>query len=294
MRRTSYTFVVASNSRGTIRKIRVPFYALHALLALSVVGGITVVAAVASYTRMILKVANYNALRRDQDNLKRQYQNLQAMVQDSNQRLSSLQSLATEMAVSYGLMRFPPPPFLAIEKVENEQAEFLQSMNQYQFLLRNAKAVSLASQGVRLVPGRGWDDLNYTPSLWPVLGQISGSFGERLDPFSGEGTFHAGVDISSSYGAEVRVTADGVVAAAEVRAGYGRVVVVDHGFGLSTAYGHLSGFNVHAGARVSRGQVIGYVGTSGRATGPHVHYEVRLNGAPVNPWRFLPNHTSAD
>jgi murein DD-endopeptidase MepM/ murein hydrolase activator NlpD len=126
------------------------------------------------------------------------------------------------------------------------------------------------------------------------MGHITGSFGERLDPFSGEGSFHAGVDISSQYGDAVRATADGVVTAVETRAGYGRLVVVDHGFGISTWYGHLSGFNTRPGERVKRGDVVGYVGVSGRVTGPHVHYEVRLYGAPVNPWRYLRSPASAD
>jgi murein DD-endopeptidase MepM/ murein hydrolase activator NlpD len=144
------------------------------------------------------------------------------------------------------------------------------------------------------MPGRGLDELPFTPSLWPVVGTITGSFGERLDPFSGEGTFHAGVDISSHYGDAVRVAADGLVTAVEVRSGYGRLVVVDHGFGISTWYGHLSSFQTRVGARVKRGEAIGAVGVSGRTSGPHVHYEVRLYGAPVNPWRFLRGGSAAD
>jgi murein DD-endopeptidase MepM/ murein hydrolase activator NlpD len=120
-----------------------------------------------------------------------------------------------------------------------------------------------------------------------VTGQITASFGERLDPFSGEGEFHRGVDISANYGDSIHVAADGVVVAADTRPGYGRLVVIDHGFGTTTWYGHLSGFNAAAGQQVHRGDIIGYAGTSGRATGPHVHYEIRLNGAPINPFRYL-------
>jgi murein DD-endopeptidase MepM/ murein hydrolase activator NlpD len=127
-----------------------------------------------------------------------------------------------------------------------------------------------------------------------VHGSTTGSFGERLDPFSGEGAFHAGVDISAEFGAPVRATADGLVVAVETRAGYGKVVVVDHGFSLSTWYGHLSRFNTQMGQRITRGDILGFVGTSGRATGAHVHYEVRSNGAPVNPWRYLRTGSSAD
>ncbi len=290
----SYTLVIASSQRGTVRKLRVPAYALHALAALVAVGGITVLGAVGSYSRMLWKVANYDQLRREQATLQKRYSNLQEMVRDSNQRLSSLQSLATEVAVSYGIMRFRNTPFGLAEEAAGNPLEadagdnHQRTVDQYYFLMKNASSVALAAQGgLQLMPGRAWSDLSYTPSMWPVHGYISGSFGERLDPFNGEGAFHAGVDISSNYGDPVRATADGLVTAVEMRAGYGRVVVVDHGFGLSTWYGHLSGFNTNIGTRVTRGAVIGFVGTSGRATGPHVHYEVRLRGAPVNPWRYL-------
>ena len=297
MKAQSYTFFIASSERGSVRKIRLPIYILHVLMILAIVGGATVLAAVGSYTRMLWKVGKYNALRREQDTLKRRYQQLQATVKDTNQRLSSLQSLATEVAMTYGFMRFRESPFglneVGAGAALEPQAAFEQSVEQFNFLKKNATAVALATEGLRLMPRPGLGDAASTPSLWPVIGHITGSFGERLDPFSGEGTFHAGVDISSQYGDEVRVTADGVVTAVETRPGYGRLVVVDHGFGISTWYGHLSGFNTRPGGHVKRGDVIGYVGVSGRVTGPHVHYEVRLYGAPVNPWRYLRSTAAA-
>ena len=115
-----------------------------------------------------------------------------------------------------------------------------------------------------------------------------------MDPFSGEGAFHTGVDIGAPYGDPIHVTADGIVINAEEHEGYGRLIVVDHGFGVTTWYGHLSSLNVTVGQQVKRGEVIGYVGVSGRSTGPHVHYEVRINGAPVNPTRYLRSTLAAD
>ena len=99
---------------------------------------------------------------------------------------------------------------------------------------------------------------------------------------------------TSALSSAVRVAADGIVLEADTRTGYGRLVVVDHGFGVTTLYGHLSTFSVLAGQQLHRGDAIGNVGVSGRSTGPHVHYEVRINGAPVNPMRYLRNATSAD
>ncbi len=283
----SYTFFIAASDRGTLRKIGVPVYILHLLVALAFVGGIAGMAALGSYSRMRWRLADYNALRLEGDILKRQNQELRATVSETNERLSSLQSLATEVAMTYGFLRFREAPFGLTDAPVQAEAAYQRSVEQFNFLKKNPTAVFLAAEGLRLMPRPGLGDARLTPSLWPVIGHISGSFGERLDPFSGEGAFHTGVDISTQYGDPVRATADGVVAATDTRPGYGRLVVVQHGFGISTWYGHLSRFNTQPGTYIKRGDVIGFVGVSGRVTGPHVHYEVRINGAPVNPWRYL-------
>ena len=118
---------------------------------------------------------------------------------------------------------------------------------------------------------------------------ITSSFGQREDPVlgNGEGEFHKGLDISAPNGAPIRATGEGVVKSAQMENGYGRAVVIDHGHGVETLYGHMSGFAVMAGQTVVRGQVIGYVGHSGRVTGNHVHYEVRIRNTPVNPHKYL-------
>jgi murein DD-endopeptidase MepM/ murein hydrolase activator NlpD len=206
-----------------------------------------------------------------------------------------LQSLATEVAMTYGIVRLPQSPFAGDDPPAETETAFHRSVAQYQFLERNASAVAVENAGLQLMPEPALAaDSEFTPSLWPVVGTLTAGFGERLDPFSGEGAFHTGVDISSQYGTAVRATADGVVTGAEEHVGYGRLVVLDHGFGVTTFYGHLSAFNVTPGQRVNRGDVIGYVGVSGRSTGPHVHYEVRINGAPVNPMRYLRSTVAGD
>jgi len=277
-----------------MRRIRVPFYALYLLAALAVVGGITVTAALGSYTRLLWKAGNYNALLRKQGTLERQYHELQQTVSETDQRLSSLQSLATEVAMTYGFIRMRNSPFAVSQPLAGPDASYDHSLEEFTFLENNSPRLSLAAGSIRLLPAPGLGEISFTPTLWPVIGRITGSFGERLDPFSGEGAFHTGVDISSQYGDGVRAAADGVVTHAALRAGYGRLIVVDHGFGAATWYGHLSSFTVAPGMRIKRGNLIGYVGVSGRTTGPHVHYEVRINGAPVNPMRYLRNSTAAD
>ena len=293
IRGKSYTFFVASTP-GKLRKLVVPAYALHGLAALALIGCITVVAGIGSYSRMLWKVGNYNALRHEQDSLKQQYRQLQTTVNDTNQRLDSLQSLATEVAMTYGVLRYHPAAFDVSDNPATPADVFDRSVEQYTFLKKNAAAIATTAGGLRLMPTMAFADSTYTPSVWPVVGHITDSFGERLDPFSGEGAFHTGVDVASDYGAPVHATADGVVTVAEMHAGYGRLVVIDHGFGITTWYAHMSAFSAIAGARVKRGQVIGYTGISGRSTGPHVHYEVRVNNAPVNPWRYMKSTPAGD
>lgn len=285
-------FVLAPDAKGRLRKVHLPLFVVHVLLAVALVGSITILAAFTSYSRILWKATRYNALRKEKETLKLQYNQLQAMVTDTNQKLSSLQSLATEVAMTYGVLRFRQTPFRTIEDVDvtadaDSRARFDASLEQLNFLRSYAPAIALRAQGVPMLPGQSWDDLLAAPSLWPVHGRLTGSFGERLDPLNGEGTFHSGVDISTSYGERVEAAADGVVVAAEYRSGYGRVVVIEHLSGISTWYAHLSGFRVYPGMRVRRGDVIGYVGASGKATGPHLHYEVRIHDTPVNPWTYL-------
>ena len=286
MKGKTYTFFIASTP-GKLKKLIVPAYVLHGIAVLAIIGGITVVAAAGSYSRMLWKVGNYNALRHDQQTLKRQYQDLQNTVADTNQRLDSLQSLATEVAMTYGVLRYHPAAFDIGDNPVTPQDAFDRSVEQYTFLKRNAAVIAISSGGLRLMPAMSFADSSYTPSIWPVLGHITDSFGERLDPFSGEGAFHTGVDVASDYGAPVHATGDGIITIAENHAGYGRLVVIDHGFGITTWYAHLSSFSAVPGARIKRGEVVGYTGISGRSTGPHVHYEVRMNNAPINPWRYM-------
>lgn len=126
-----------------------------------------------------------------------------------------------------------------------------------------------------------------TPSIWPVTGWLSSGYGSRSDPFTGSSDFHTGIDISAAQGQPVRATADGVVTTARTMGNYGKLVVLDHNFGISTRYGHLSRFTVSEGQLVSKGDIVGYVGSTGRSTSPHLHYELLLNGRQANPLRYL-------
>jgi murein DD-endopeptidase MepM/ murein hydrolase activator NlpD len=133
-----------------------------------------------------------------------------------------------------------------------------------------------------------------TPSMWPVHGWLSSTMGVRTDPVTGGADFHHGLDIVGGKGQAVFATAAGTVSEASYQSGYGNLIVLDHGFGLQTRYGHLSAFTVKAGDHVNRGDLIGRVGATGRATGNHLHYEVLANGRLLNPLQLLTQQRPRD
>jgi murein DD-endopeptidase MepM/ murein hydrolase activator NlpD len=126
-----------------------------------------------------------------------------------------------------------------------------------------------------------------TPSIWPTRGWVTSDFGTRIDPYTADRKMHQGMDIATPHGQVVYTPSDGTVVFIGTEGGYGKVLVVDHGYGVKTRYGHLSEIHVRLGERVSRGDKVASVGNTGRSTGPHLHYEVRVNGIPENPRKFI-------
>jgi murein DD-endopeptidase MepM/ murein hydrolase activator NlpD len=281
MKQEYFVVVLAHSLRGSLRRIRIPHQAVYAILALALLGCFSVFGFVASYARMAWKVANYNALKREADGLRVRYQSLQKVVSQTDEQLASLQLYAKEVSVAYGIkQKLEGPADISAEG--KLVPTFAESVQDYDFL-RSTNLLALPSRSSGLLRPVGAQ-----PSMWPVQGLITGPFGKRSDPFSEEGAFHKGVDISVPSGTAVHVTADGIVIQAEmVTGGYGRLVVVDHGGGIQTYYAHLSRIYVHAGQEVRRGDVVAATGSTGRVTAPHLHYEVRVGGTPMNPRRYL-------
>ncbi|HEY6308156.1 MAG TPA: M23 family metallopeptidase [Candidatus Angelobacter sp.] len=282
MRKRFYIMLVARNAEGELLKIPIPLHYVYVFIAGALIGMLTITGMAGSYTRMLVKTQKYNQLRDEKADLTKQYLQMEQVAHQNELQAQSLSSLAGEVSALYGLR--PDPAF------ENDDPAAA-SMQQF-YALRNTAMTGAASIGIGMgetndVSIRDWMRLASAPTLWPVQGRITGSFGERTDPFSGEGAFHRGVDISSDIGTRILAPADGIVQFADVMNGYGRTVMVDHGNGISTLYGHLSGFAVSQGQQVHRGDTLGYVGQSGRSTGPHLHYEVRIFNTPVNPHKYL-------
>ena len=288
MRKRYYVLLVARDGEGQIRKIPIPLHYIYVFLAGALIGMFTITGMAGSYTRMLMKVASFNQLRTEKEALKNRYSKLEKVAQEKEIKAASLGSLAGEVSALYGLKT---SRILKSDAPDLTRDQFASSLDQL-YALRSSALSGAATVGIELGGGRpattaDWMQMAAAPTLWPVEGTITGSFGERIDPFNGEGAFHTGVDISASYGQTVIAPADGLVIFADQDGGYGRLLILEHGNGISTRYGHLSSFAAIVGQSVRRGDVIGYVGQSGRATGPHLHYEVRLHDVPVNPHKYM-------
>jgi murein DD-endopeptidase MepM/ murein hydrolase activator NlpD len=284
-----YILFVARGDDGQLRKVSIPVHYLYIFVVGAAIAFLSLTGIASSYTRMLLKVSSFNQLRTEKDQLKNNYSRLEQVAKERDVQVASLGSIAGEVSALYGLKS--EPTLVAASSDQIQDSEVSSSLDQLHALrssaLSGATMVGLTMGLNRNVTTADWVRANSAPNLWPVEGQVTGSFGERIDPFNGEGAFHSGVDIGSSYGTPIVAPADGVVTFTDLLGGYGKAVMIDHGHGISTRYGHLSGFAVAAGQSVHRGDVIGYVGASGRSTGPHLHYEVRINDTPVNPYKYL-------
>lgn len=266
---------------GQCKRIRVKYKHLaYVFVALSVlmVGGCLMFS---SYLRMCWKASHYNELRTSFEGLRSKYLELQRLSHQHTEQMASLEILATEVSAAYGLNSPAPNGNRAVStNADLFSPTVNESIREFNYL----KAASFGGIYRRYgFPKQGPS----FPSAWPIEGVLRSSFGGRSDPFSGEGAFHTGIDLSAPTGTSVHVSADGVVVSAGWSGAYGKLVVVDHGNGLQTYYAHLSSLLVIPGEEVRRGQVIALSGATGRATGPHMHYEVRLAGTPVNPYKYL-------
>lgn len=279
MKQQYFVLVLAHSLHGRLRRVQIPHRVVYVVLALAAAGVFSVFGAVTSYARMAWKVANYNSLRQEITSLRARYQRLQNETKQTNDQLANLQLLASEISMAYGLKRKLEGP-ADISSEGRLIPTVKQSIEEYDFLL----GANLSSYNRRYA--RPWLT-NVRPAIWPVDGRLESYFGKRADPLSGEGAFHPGVDITAPTGTPVHAAADGVVLHAEMMSGYGRVVVIDHGNGLQTVYAHLSSFAVVPGQEIRMGEVLGGVGSSGRTTGTHLHYEVRLHGSPSNPRPYM-------
>jgi murein DD-endopeptidase MepM/ murein hydrolase activator NlpD len=317
-----YILLVSREPDGTLNKVPVPLHYAYSFVAVAVIGLFTIAGLAGSYSRMLIKMSHFNQVRHDRDVARENNAHLQQALHEKDIQAASLCSLASEVSAIYGLtagkLAMAANGHLAGEQKKKHSssiantplsagvadgtlsdASYYKSVDTFNALRQSAEngMTAKALAGPEFGHLSTFDSLNPdslvsdadVPSLWPVMGPITSSFGQRLDPVlnNGEGEFHTGLDIGAPDGTPVHATGDGTVKVAGLGNGYGRMIVIDHGHGLQTYYGHLSGFSVVPGETVMRGQVIGYVGHSGRVTGSNLHYEVRVRNTPVNPHKYL-------
>jgi len=295
LRKRYYILFVNRDDEGQLRKIPIPLHYAYVFVAGAFIGMLSITGMAGSYTRMLMKTVRFNQVRAEKEQLKDRYSKLEKVAQDRDVQVASLGSLASEVSTLYGLKGEPPLSRAAVSDGRHEE-QVAQSLDQFSALRYSAMSgaatigISMAGlSGRHNLTTADWLRMTEAPNVWPVEGRITGAFGERVDPFNGEGAFHRGVDISTGYGAPIVAPADGTVVYADQYNGYGRMIEIDHGHGFLTRFGHMSGFSVANGQTVHRGDVIGYVGLSGRSTGPHLHYEVWVHNTPVNPYKYLRN-----
>jgi len=271
-----YAFIIAhtSKSRARVQRIRVE----KRVITISAVVAVVIVAGLAygfygltqQAAHLRTEIENHR-LRSENDRQRQELEKLNnrvEKVEDTSRKLAEKSGVVQEETSSPGTGG-PELPLdeMALATLAAKMGRLEEDMRSYEEVLRK----------------RG-----YTPTIWPVDGKLEGGFGGRRNPFGGSGyEFHSGQDIEAPMGASVVAGASGKVSFVGWQNGYGQLVVVDHGGGLSTRYGHLSHIDVESGQQVSRGQLLGQVGSTGRSTGPHLHYEVRINEQAVNPLQYL-------
>jgi murein DD-endopeptidase MepM/ murein hydrolase activator NlpD len=301
-RKRYYILFVARDEDGRVRKIPLPLHYAYGFVAAALIGAFTIVGLAGSYTRMLLKTESFNQVRQDRETLRKNYSQMAQIAHDRDVQVASLGALANEVTALYGLRQsrlfaskaakaavVRSPEALVLTDDGNPQ-NIKATLDEF-YSLRNQAMSGQVSRALESGLPSGfagdWTQFSDAPSLWPLEGRVTSSYGERQDPINGEGAFHAGIDIAAPYGTPVRAAADGDVLTAGFGTGYGREVSINHGHDVTTVYGHLSAMAVVPGDHVTRGQIVGYVGQSGRSTGPHLHYEVRVHMVPVNPHKYL-------
>ena len=283
-----HTIIFVPHGSAKFRKLQISSRQLAGLVAVALI--LTSAASLASwhYLSRFGTAAQVGDLQRENDELRATNLSFEESARKLQQELARYEDRTEELAIIAGIEKATAPPedqaAAAGVGGAGDPGDFLPdlpSMAERSAKLR--RQLELVDEG--LEERRVW--LSARPSSRPVKGVFTSGYGYREDPITGVHAFHRGIDLSAPAGNEVRATADGVVARAGKVGGFGRSVLVAHGFGYSTRYAHLSQIEVEPGQKVRRGDVLGSVGRSGRATGYHVHYEVHEDGRSRNPLEFI-------
>jgi murein DD-endopeptidase MepM/ murein hydrolase activator NlpD len=290
MAKEFYTFIVVPHAKARFRKFQVSVRLTKWVLGTAVGLSLGLVALLAHYGWISVQVIELKRLRTENRALATKAQAYEQNAAKLQAKVLALQNTVTKLGMMAGLEKSLPDPQVGgvggISSLETTapSIDVAQSMKSLEQTVSHLAEKSTKLEEV-------FEDqkvlLASTPSVWPVRGYLSASFGNRIDPFTGLRDFHPGIDISTPIGTKVHAPADGVVVFCGVKGGYGNALVIDHGYGIVTRYAHLDGYNVKPGQRVRRGDVVAFVGNTGRSTAPHLHYEVWVNDKTLNPIQYI-------
>ena len=277
-----YTFVFAPTAKSPLRKFNVHHRVIYSVLAFAGVGLLTVLYGMYVIAQHAVVVTKLNLTQRENRKLREQNREATSKFELLQTKLSFLDTTQRKLAETSGISRSNEVVKAVGQGGPGEIGTLLD-------IEQATEALENELREIKVVYDRSQLRLASTPTGWPVRGYISDGFGSRRNPFGGGGyEMHAGLDIATNHGSPINATADGIVLFAGSYQGYGNVVVLDHGYGLTTRYAHMSSIEVEVGQHVTRGKKIGAVGSTGRSTAPHCHYEVRLHDRPVDPIHYLP------
>jgi murein DD-endopeptidase MepM/ murein hydrolase activator NlpD len=275
-----YTFVFAPTASSPLRKLSVHHNVLYGILSLAVIGLLTVTYGAYSIVQYAVVIAKLNIKERQVRELREENQEARNKTSQLQNRLAALDITQRKLAETSGIAR---PNDLSKNIGQGGPNGSLEHLDH---IVQAAASLETELRQIKDVFDRTQFKLASTPNSLPVRGYITDGFGTRRNPFGGGGyEMHSGLDIATNHGTAIEATADGIVIFAGPHGGY--IVVIDHGFGVTTRYGHMSKIEAGVGQHVTRGKQIGAVGSTGRSTAPHCHYEIRLHDRPVNPMAYI-------
>ena len=286
-----YTVILVPHTGEQFRKWRLSSGVVKAFAALAGVVLIVTPVLVAHYVSFYQGLTDLRELRMANTELKRQNIDYEVSVEHLNEQVASLQDFVMKLSVMAGL-DMPQRTGAGVGgsldlDLSTRTSAYAQVKDKLDRMRGDLSHLEERGRVLKRFYQQNTLMLASTPSIWPVRGYFSSTYGQRNDPFTRVRAMHYGIDISTPMGRPVVATADGIILYAAKRGTYGNIVVIDHRFGMMTRYAHLSKFNVRAGARVKRGDVVGYVGSSGRSRAPHLHYEVWVDNATVHPLDYI-------
>ncbi len=282
-----HTVILVPHARARFRKFRVTNRQLAMVGAAVVLLAAASIFTTWSFFTSTIDRQELADLASENDELRQVNREFEDSVRRLQKQLGEFEERTRQLAIVAGLESVSGDPQAGVGGDEE-----LASAADLHLLRQRAESLDGEMELVASRLGERQRLISSTPAIAPVKGILTSGFGYRRDPVTGRRALHRAIDISTAPGKPVKATADGIVVQAERLGRLGRAVVLSHGYGLATSYGHLSRFVVQPGAKVRRGDVIGYVGNSGRTTGYHLHYEVRLDGRPVDPLAYILDGTS--